>query len=60
MEEKTNCPWCDEVVVLTEGAYNGPYGEVIEKRCPKCQALVSTRLKGTPQQIIKRNAGAEA
>lgn len=60
MEEKMKCPWCNELVVLTEGSYDGSYGAVVEKRCPKCRNLVLTRLKGIPETIIKKNAGTKA
>lgn len=60
MEEKTNCPWCNELVALTEGAYDGSYGTVVEKRCPKCGSLVSARLKGIPEAITKKNIGVKA
>ena len=60
MDEKTECLWCNELITLIDGAYNGSYGTVIEKRCPKCHGLVSTRLQGIPQDIIRKNTGAKA
>ena len=59
MKEKINCPWCNEEVEYNEGTYKSSYGDVIERRCSKCGNLVSTRLKGIPQDIIKKNAGVK-
>ena len=54
MEEKKNCPWCNEQVIFIKETSSRQYGEVVERRCPKCRGLVSTRLKGIPEAIIKK------
>jgi endogenous inhibitor of DNA gyrase (YacG/DUF329 family) len=45
MEREVKCPWCGESVIPIDSDYSGQYGEMREKRCPKCRKLVSVRLK---------------
>jgi len=57
MQNSAKCPWCDSPLVTKSGAYEGPHGKVVEKRCSKCGNLVSTRQKGITENIIKKNIG---
>ena len=53
MEEK-ECPWCESPLSLEESFQQGSHGKMRIVRCAKCHKLVSVRLEGEPQQIIKK------
>ena len=55
MEEKKDkeCPWCQELLILEESHYQGPHGKMKIFRCGKCSKLISARLEGEPDTIIK-------
>jgi C4-type Zn-finger protein len=55
MEEEKECPWCQESLILEESHYRGPHGKMKIMRCGKCHKLISTRLEGEPDRIIKRD-----
>ncbi len=50
---KIKCPWCGNEGEAREGEFEGPYGKIKEKRCGVCGNLISTRLEGIPEEIIK-------
>jgi C4-type Zn-finger protein len=56
MEEKKEkeCPWCQGSLILEESHYRGPHGKMKILRCGKCFKLISARLEGEPDRIIKR------
>ena len=54
-EKQKECPRCQEELNLSESEYKGPYGEMKVMRCAKCHNLISARLKGEPDRIIKKN-----
>ena len=56
MEEKKEkeCPWCQGLLILEESHYRGPHGKMKILRCGKCFKLISARLEGEPDGIIKR------
>lgn len=53
MEEK-ECPWCESSLSLEEGWHQGSHGKMWIIRCAKCHKLISVRLEGEPNQIIKK------
>ena len=53
MEEERECPWCEEIYFLKESWYQGPNGKMKVMRCSKCEKLISVRLQGEPERIIK-------
>lgn len=54
MEEKKRCPWCQEEVSIEESLHQGSNGKMRLKRCSKCGKLVSARLEGEPDRILKK------
>jgi len=54
MEEETECPWCEELLSLEESKYQGSHGSMWVMRCAKCHKLISVRLEGEPDRIIKK------
>jgi len=42
--EKTKCPWCGEEVVPQVKVFHNRYGDVKERRCPKCKSVISAYL----------------
>jgi len=53
MEEK-ECPWCESSLSLEESWHQGSHGKMWIIRCAKCHKLISVRLGGEPNQIIKK------
>ncbi len=51
--EGKGCPWCQELLIPKEEHYKGPHGLMKILRCSKCFKLISARLNGEPDQIIK-------
>jgi len=44
---ETKCPWCDEVIPISEvkvRRYKNDYATVIERRCPKCSNVLAAYL----------------
>ena len=54
MESKMECPWCDQELSLSEEEYQGPNGKMRIKRCAQCHSIISIRLEGEPDEIIKK------
>ncbi len=56
MEKKKEkeCPWCQESLLLEESHYKGPNGKMKILRCRRCSKLISARLEGEPDRIIRR------
>jgi C4-type Zn-finger protein len=56
MKEKNGkeCPWCGEPLVFEENYYQGPYSKIRVLRCSKCYKLISARMDGEPNKIIKK------
>ena len=55
MEEEKECPWCQGLLILEESRYQGTHGKMMITRCGKCHKLISARLEGEPDRIIKRD-----
>ncbi len=54
MTDVSECPWCGKSE-LFEGEHKGTNGIMKIIRCAQCQKLVSVRLKGEPDSIIRKN-----
>jgi len=44
VEEKIKCPWCGEEVVPQFRVFYNSYGDIKERRCPKCKSVISAYL----------------
>jgi len=53
MEEK-ECPWCGSQLSLKGSWHQGSHGKMWITRCAKCHKLISVRLEGEPDRIIKQ------
>ncbi|MGA2463232.1 MAG: hypothetical protein ABSH06_02635 [Thermodesulfobacteriota bacterium] len=54
IEEEKECPWCGELLSLAESNHQGSRGKMRIMRCGKCHKLISARLEGEPDRIIKK------
>ena len=57
---KKECPWCSKELVLAESEHVGSHGTMKVVRCVSCNCLISVRLKGEPDEIIKKGFLKEA
>lgn len=53
-EEKSRCPWCEEILSLVEEKHQGSHGRMRVRRCAQCSKLISVRLQGEPEGIIRK------
>jgi len=53
-EEKSRCPWCEEILSLVEEGHQGSHGMMRIRRCARCSKLISVRLEGEPDRIIRK------
>ncbi|MBI4187265.1 MAG: hypothetical protein HY530_07185 [Chloroflexi bacterium] len=44
MEKEVKCPWCGEIAAPELRIFHGDYGEVKERRCPKCNSILAAYL----------------
>ena len=44
MEKQVKCPWCDEQVTPVANISTKQGGNVKERRCPKCNAVIAAYL----------------
>ena len=44
VEEKVKCPWCSEEVVPQVRVFRNNYGDIKERRCPKCKSVMAAYL----------------
>lgn len=42
--KEIRCPWCGETVVPQVSVFHNDYGDVKERRCPKCKAIIAAYL----------------
>ena len=54
MQEKSRCPWCEELLSLVEDKHQGSHGKMRIMRCDQCNKLISVRLEGEPDRILKK------
>ena len=59
VENKMKCPWCGEEMSPQKSEHRGPYGKIRLTRCSQCQKLISGRLEGEPDAIIRKRARKE-
>ncbi len=45
METEVKCVWCGEVVVPQVKIIHNDYGNVKERRCPRCNAILAAYLE---------------
>lgn len=45
MEKEVRCPWCGEVVVPEVHLLHKKYGDVRERKCPKCNKVLAAYLE---------------
>lgn len=45
METEVKCVWCGEVVVPQVKIIRNDYGNVKERRCPRCNAILAAYLE---------------
>ena len=53
METEVKCAWCGEMVVSQVRVVHNDYGNVKERRCPKCKAIVAAYLEEKRQVLEK-------
>ena len=53
-EEKSQCPWCEELLSLLEDKHQGSHGKMRIMRCAHCHKLISVRFEGEPDSIIRK------
>jgi phage FluMu protein Com len=51
METEVKCAWCSEMVVPQVRVVHNNYGNVNERRCPKCKAIVAAYLEEKRQVL---------
>jgi len=44
VEEKVKCPWCGDTVVPQVRVFHNRYGDIKERRCPKCKSVMAAYL----------------
>ncbi len=44
MKKEVICPWCGETVLPQVTVSRNAYGDIRERRCPKCKAVVAAYL----------------
>ncbi len=54
MENKVKCPWCHQEVSILESEHQGPYAKMVLRRCSSCHKLISGRVVGEPDEIIRK------
>ena len=45
MDKEVKCPWCGEVTTPKVGYSKNDYGDIIERRCPKCGKVLAAYLE---------------
>lgn len=45
MEKEVKCPWCGENVTPEVRLLSNQYGDVRERRCPKCNNVLAAYLE---------------
>ena len=43
-EKKVKCPWCQEEAVATFSKGKSEYGDIVSRRCGKCDKIISSYL----------------
>ena len=56
VESKVKCPCCGQEMSPQKSEHQGPHGKMSLARCSHCQKLISGRLEGEPDDIIKKRA----
>jgi len=54
LEEKRQCPWCEELLSLVDEEHQGSHGKMKITRCAGCHKLIRVRSEGEPERIIRR------
>jgi len=54
MENKVLCPWCNEEMTPVKNTEKGTYGNLRITRCGSCKSILSVRLEGEPDNILKK------
>jgi ribosomal protein S27AE len=44
MEKQVKCPWCGELMTPVVSVSPRQYGDVKERKCPKCNAVIAAYL----------------
>lgn len=45
MEKEVKCPWCGEKVIPEVNLWRKQYGEVRERKCPRCGNILAAYLE---------------
>ncbi len=45
MDKHMKCPWCSKFVMPVIGSTSNDYGNVKERRCPRCNAILAAYLE---------------
>jgi len=53
VETEVKCVWCGEVVVPQVRIIHKDYGNVKERRCPRCNAILAAYLEEEGQVLEK-------
>ena len=53
MDEQTKCPWCGVLVKPTISINTKECGNVKERKCPECNAVIAAYLE-EPQIILEK------
>jgi ribosomal protein S27AE len=44
VKKEVQCPWCGDTVVPEVRVANNDYGEIKERKCPKCKGILAAYL----------------
>ena len=53
-KQKDLCPWCEAELSLTDEEHLGSHGKMKINRCARCKKLISVRLAGERDRILKK------
>lgn len=53
-ENRVQCPWCDAELHTVEEKHQGSHGKMRVLRCSQCSKLISARLEGEPDRILRK------
>ena len=45
MEKEVKCPWCGQMVITKVSLLAKEYGDVTERKCPKCERILAAYLE---------------
>ena len=53
MDKQVKCPWCSELVTPVMSINSKEYGNVKERKCPECNAVISAYVE-EPRIVLEK------